>query len=267
MNQQKSLIRIAELLSRFKVEVNIHNANAQLDINIISEDILIPLLNIAYNCDFQNAKYSEEDTKFPALDLLDKKNRIAFQITSTSTIKKIRSTINGIVKNNFYNQFDTFYVYIITQKQKSYDKTVLEAATKGYFNFTEKNILDESDLYKKVASLTYPEIKKVENLLEQQFSDMMSEENRFRRLLLSLIDKLKVGGELQNLRLELEGLFEIREIWVKKKIFYEKRLPRESDMSRLFQLETDLEEIGQKIIHYNNKISSITSQISENNVI
>src|ERR1035437_1012818 len=181
MNQQKSLIRIAELLSRFKIETNILNANAQLDINIVAEDILIPILNIAYDCKLTNAKYSENDTKFPALDLLDKTNRIAFQITSTADIKKARKTIEGIVKNNFQKQFDNFYIYIITQKQNSYDKTVLETATQSLFCFTEKNILDETDLFKKIASRTYDDIQKIEILLEKQFSDIIKHETEIQR--------------------------------------------------------------------------------------
>lgn len=82
MNQQKSLLRISELLSRFKVQVGILNASSLLDINVISEDFLIPILDIIFDCNLINANTISKN--FPAIDLIDKTKRISFQITSTS---------------------------------------------------------------------------------------------------------------------------------------------------------------------------------------
>lgn len=260
MNQQKTLIRIAELLSRFKIETTILNSNAQLDINIVAEDILIPILNIAYNCKLENAKYSESDAKFPALDLLDKQNRIAFQVTSTSTITKIRKTIEGIVKNKFYQQFDTFFIYIITQKQKSYDKKNLETATQGIFSFPEKNILDERDLFKKVASLPYPKMLEVEKILEQQFSDVQKNETKIQKDLEKIITKIKLDSQDQFLITEIEGSYKIRETWLNKKMFLENKLPTISDPNQQFSLFVQIEEINKQIENYNNQISNLLIQ-------
>jgi len=257
MNQQKSLIRIAELLSRFKIQTNILNSNAQLDINIIAEDILIPILNITYNCSLTNAKYSENDTKFPAIDLIDRHNKIAFQITSTSTIRKVRKTIEGIVKNNFHNQFDNFYIYIITQKQKSYDKTVLLEATKGLFKFTEKNVLDERDLYQKIASLPFEDITKVEKLLEKQFTDIEKNEVKIQSQIVEIIQKKKNNYEEKLLVLELEGAYEAREGWLKKKMFFEKKLIDTYDVEQQFTLYNQIEEINKQMELYNNRISGL----------
>jgi len=262
MNQQKSLIRISELLSRFKIQTGILNANAQLDINIVSEDILIPILDIAYNCNLSNAKYIEDDAKFPALDLLDKVKRIAFQITSTATISKSKKTIEGIIKNSFQTDFDLFYIYIITQKQNSYDKTVLETATQGLFKFTEKNILDEKDLYIKIASLSYDKILKIEKILEQQFSDIIKDENEIQNSIKKIISKIKISNDEKFLISEIEGAAIIRQAWLDKKIFFEKKLPSISDPNQQFSIYTQIEEINEKISFYNNQISNSLIQIS-----
>lgn len=262
MNQQKSLIRISELLSRFKIQTGILNANAQLDINIVSEDILIPILNVAYDCNLSNAKYSEEDAKFPALDLLDKDNRIAFQITSTATIEKVKKTIGGIIKNNFQTQFDNFYIYIITQKQNSYDKTILETATQGSFKFTEKNILDEKDLYIKIASLSFDDIIKIEKLLEKQFSDIIKNENDIQNDIAKIISKVKASHNEKYLISEIEGATVTRQAWLEKKMFFEKKLPGISDPNQQFSIYTQIEEINEKISFYNNQISNSLIQIS-----
>lgn len=262
MNQQKSLIRISELLSRFKIQVGILNANAQLDINIVAEDILIPIINIAYNCNLSNAKYSEDDTKFPALDLLDKVNRIAFQITSTATISKAKKTIEGIIKNNFQTQFDNFYIYIITQKQNNYDKTILETATQNSFKFNEKNILDEKDLYVKIASLPFDYILKIEKILEKQFSDIIKDEYEIQDDITKIISKLRITHDEKFLISEIEGAAITRQAWLDKKIFFEKKLPSISDPTQQFSFYTQIEEINERISFYNNQISNSLIKIS-----
>ncbi|KAF2339465.1 SMEK domain-containing protein [Flavobacterium tistrianum] len=262
MNQQKSLIRIAELLSRFKIQTGILNANAQLDINIVSEDTLIPILNIAYNCNLTNAKYSEDDSKFPALDLLDKGNRIAFQITSTPTISKAKKTIEGIIKNSFQTKFDNFYIYIITQKQNNYDKNVLETATQGLFKFTEKNILDEKDLYVKIASLPFDDILKIEKILEKQFSDLTKDENEIQNDIKKIISGEKISADEKFLISEIEGATIARQAWLDKKMFFEKKLPSITDLNQQFSIYTQIEEINDKISFYNDQISSSLIKIS-----
>ena len=263
MNQQKSLLRISELLSRFKIQVGILNANAQLDINIVAEDILIPILNIAYNCNLRNAKYSEHDAKFPALDLLDNENRIAIQITSTSTIEKIKNTIKGIIKNDFQSQFDNFYIYIITQKQNTYDKTILNTTTKNLFSFTDKNIIDEKDLYKKIASLTFDNILKIEKLLENQFSDLVKDDNTIQNEISKVITKMKVNYEEEFIVSEIEGASKTRQIWLTKKIFLEQKLPTISDINQQFTIYSQIAEATDKIAFYNNQISNSLTLINK----
>jgi len=257
MNQQKSLIRIAELLARFKISTNILNSNAQLDINIIAEDILIPVLNIAYDCKLGNAKYIEDDSQFPAIDLLDRTNKIAFQITSSSDMKKVRKTIKGIIDNKFYNEFDVFYIYIITQKQSSYSRDILEEIAEGLFSFTAKNILDETDLYQKVASLSFDEIKEVEKLLEKQFSDIQKQELVIQNNLNGIIVKTKEDYQNQYLATELEGIQTVRQSWLRKKMFLESRLPSISDVNQQYSLYMEIKDINEKIEFYNNQISQL----------
>lgn len=259
MNQQKSLIRISELLSRFKIQTSILNNNAQLDINIIAEDILIPIFNILYNCNLKNAKYIEDDAKFPALDLLDPIDRIAFQITSTPTMKKVRKTLDGIVKNKFYDNFDLFYIYIITQKQRSYDKNVLINSCQNKFVFTEKNILDEKDLFKKVASLSYEKIVLVEKLLESQFSDIHRTENNIQTELKDLARRVSELNE-KHIALELDGTIKVREKWLEKKLFFEEKLPLISDVNQEFNLICKINEINNKINNCNTQIAELLDQ-------
>jgi len=58
------------LLSRFTNEIKILNAAGLYDINIHSENVLIPLINLAYGLDVVNANFTEEKN-FSAADLID----------------------------------------------------------------------------------------------------------------------------------------------------------------------------------------------------
>jgi len=68
MNQEYKLYRIAQLLSRFREQVKILNSNGEFSINIHSENILIHILNVIYNCNLKNVNYEERKT-YPSIDL------------------------------------------------------------------------------------------------------------------------------------------------------------------------------------------------------
>ena len=118
MNRQNSINKIIELLSRFTNEVKFLNAANLYDINIHAENILIPLLNEIFNLDLINANFSQEKN-FAAVDLIDKKNRIAFQVTSTADSDKIKHTLSQFVKHKRYEEFDVLFIYLISEKQST----------------------------------------------------------------------------------------------------------------------------------------------------
>ncbi|TAD96961.1 MAG: hypothetical protein EAZ97_13200 [Bacteroidetes bacterium] len=174
MNQQKSLVRISELLSRFQVQVGILNANAQLDINIVAQDVLIPIFKEVFNSpNLFNADHGLAQS-FPAVDLIDLQAKISFQITSTAKSGKIEETLRKIVIHH-PDKFDwKHYIFIITQKLNNYTSKMIEKATENKFAFDKTHILDLKDLFELISALPYEKIRIIENYLETQFSDEKS---------------------------------------------------------------------------------------------
>ena len=171
MNQQTLLFRISQLLSRFTEQVNILNSNGEFSINIQAENILIDVLNVIFDCSLKNVNY-EENKLYPCIDLRDEKKRIAIQVTSTGTIEKIKHTLSGFVNNGLYKVYDTLYIYIIKEKQKSYKQSSIDDIIENKFVFSQTNIIDKTDLYKKLNEIN--DIQKIESvcqLLEKQFAD------------------------------------------------------------------------------------------------
>jgi len=171
MNQEYKLYRISQLLSRFKEQVEILNTNGEFSINVHAENMLIKILNEVYDCDLENVNYTESKT-YPSIDLRDKKKRLAIQVTSTNDFKKVKSTLSKLLDNNIYKDYSELYIFIITHKLKNYDQDKIDEILDGKFLFSNKNILDRTDIYKELNKKNdLKKIETVEKLLEMQFSD------------------------------------------------------------------------------------------------
>ena len=171
MKQQELLYRTSQLLSRFTEQVKILNSNGEFSINIHAENILIDVLNVIFDCSLKNVNY-EENKIYPSIDLRDQNKRIAIQVTSTSTIEKIKHTLSGFVEKGLYKDYDTLYIYIITEKQKSYKQSSIDDIIGNNLVFSPEFVIDKTDLYKKLNAMN--DIQKIESvcqLLELQFAD------------------------------------------------------------------------------------------------
>src|SRR5687767_8590631 len=118
MNQLNSINTISSLLSRFVAQVKGLNAISQYGINILSETVLIPLFKELFEYqDLENFNITQ-GSNYPGIDIGDRKQRVAFQITSTADIEKIRHTLRQFSSNEHYKYFDDLYIYCLTEKVK-----------------------------------------------------------------------------------------------------------------------------------------------------
>jgi hypothetical protein len=180
MKQVTLIQKISDLLIQFSKEVKDKGKLKLTDINIVSEDILVPILSLAYDTPLKNL--NDEKSNFPGIDLATDEfityagtnKKIAFQITSTNDIAKIKKTLKQYVDKKFYEQFDEIYIYILTEKQYSYQKkSITEVnkikANKFIFDLS-KNIIDRTDLNTKITALTpVSKIETIHKLLQDQF--------------------------------------------------------------------------------------------------
>ena len=172
MNLKKSQDRINELMSIFVVQVKGAGAMSRTDINHVSENVLIPLLSEIYgHTDLRNLNVSE-DPNFPAIDLGDEKTKTAYQITSTSSSEKIKDTLKKFVKYKLYEEYDRLVIYILTEKQETYQGRGFEEIIQGKFTFDKENdIHDYRDLLKEISGFPLEKSRRIQNILEQHFGD------------------------------------------------------------------------------------------------
>lgn len=178
MNRKEIFDSIAKSLSRFKSEVEILNSNNHYDINLHAENVLIPLLNETYELKLENANKIKKN--YPGIDLADIENRIAFQITVTSNISKVKHTVKEFVDQKLYEDFDYVFIYMLSSKQKSYKEDGIKELTEGKFDFDVKqHILDSTNIYEKLDTyLQLTKLRKVEEFLADEFTDEKIEERK-----------------------------------------------------------------------------------------
>lgn len=163
MNKEVYLKNIAENLALLSREVSILNAVNLYDINIIAEDFFPGLLNLIYGYELQNANHLEKNA--PAIDLIDRKNRIAVQVTSDNSSTKIRHTIEEFNKNQAYHLYDRLVVLILTQK-KNYSSSF---NTQGRFSFEKaRDIWDVEKLIKDIRELETEQIRNISDYLSEE---------------------------------------------------------------------------------------------------
>src|SRR5690606_24643768 len=94
-------------LSILESQINMRCQVGLTDLNKFCEDFFKEVINISYNINLKNLNESRSNA--PGLDLGDKKNKIAYQITSTSTSLKINNTLEKISEEQLKN-YDQFKV-------------------------------------------------------------------------------------------------------------------------------------------------------------
>ncbi len=132
MQIEKDFARLEELISRWVNEIAIHTKSGSTDKNKYSEFIAAELLNAAFSVRLKPLKKNH-----PAVDLGDKSNGIAFQITSRTDADKIRKDLETFRDNNLINQYPRGMRFLLLVNEKENWKK----ETKASFNA----LLDEFD--------------------------------------------------------------------------------------------------------------------------
>lgn len=164
MNNRELKIKIiSNEFAKWQVQIENLNSLNLYDANIFSEHTLCELLNLVFDYKLINANLLQSN--FPAVDLVDAKNKVAIQVTSTKTRDKIQSTLNMFIENKLYLKYDELLIIILSAKQKSY--SALSVSNDFSFDVSE-HILDFKSLLKIIAKLPMNRIEKIAALLDHE---------------------------------------------------------------------------------------------------
>ena len=176
MNRIDYINKINTYAARFVLEVQGFNAIGNYHINIHAESFLIPVLNEVFGLQLENLNATQRKN-FPAIDLADFKNRVAFQITSTNSLEKIKTTLETFSRHELNEEFDVLYIYIITEKKENYnDSKLLNVIPEGFTFSSVDHIIDKDILLQKINGISAtPKLQAISKLFEHEFSDVQIE--------------------------------------------------------------------------------------------
>jgi hypothetical protein len=159
-------------MSLFVTQVKSATAMGKTDLNKVAETILIPLIAEVYGYkNLKNLNFTE-GSNFPSVDLADETARVAFQITATPGIEKVKHTLTKFVEYKLYEKYDLLIIYIITEKQNSYSDTEINRIIQGKFIFeVKKNIGDWRNILGEDTKFPIEKTREVEKILEANFGE------------------------------------------------------------------------------------------------
>jgi len=132
---------IKKKLIELRSEVEVDNELGQFDINKIVEDVYMHILNDVYGWDLKNANLLKEN--FPAIDLIDDKNWIVIQVTSTTDTDKLRSTIEKFKKLDEIDSSYELKMFYIKDKPNKVSITI-HGELKGVVNAESGSVINQT---------------------------------------------------------------------------------------------------------------------------
>ena len=139
---------ISRVLAITRYDIEHHQSVNDLSLNIHGENYFRDVFNHVYGLNLQNANF--ESFNFPSIDLIDKENRIAYQITTTKSREKIDKTLE-IYNKEGYGDYDVRIFYLL-EKSHPNAATVTAIQTKYGIDITNR-LFDYIDLIRDIEQL------------------------------------------------------------------------------------------------------------------
>jgi hypothetical protein len=135
------------------VQVELATSQGRTDINLALEDAFIPILKSVYNLPHL-INLNRKQKNFPGIDLGDDHDRVAFQVTSTTSLEKVKATVSQFMERRYFNTFDELFILTLVKKQSSYSQSSVNKLLTDEFAFNcKKHIIDLGDILAQVSAL------------------------------------------------------------------------------------------------------------------
>lgn len=143
------LKRVKKRLLEMADAIHINNKNNLTDINVICEEIFGQILNKLYDINLVSLS-AEVSGTFIAVDLVDYGKRVAYQITSQNSRKKVDTTLKKFNDSGLYRNIDELYFLILSSHEHTYKGTDTICLKNGKkFSYT-KNVMNFNKLISEI---------------------------------------------------------------------------------------------------------------------
>lgn len=135
-------------LCKISNEIKSSNRLNLSDINIICEEIFGKILNDLYGYNLVAMTFNSIPN-FVSVDLVDKENGIAYQVTSRCDMAKIMDTVNKFKEKKLGDEIDSLYILTLSNKTPNHRNADEKININAKNPFTIKdNVIDFNSLIK-----------------------------------------------------------------------------------------------------------------------
>lgn len=175
---EKAFKKIADGLAISRLELENRQSVGDYGLNLYAENYFRDILNFVYG--YQLESLNKNQINAPYVDLIDQKNKLIFQITSTKTKEKIENTLLALKKRD-YRDYDLKILYLLG-KPSPKTQTV-DSIFRNYGVNLRNCLIDYNDLLRDIKNL---ENEKLIKLSEKYFENQTRYTNE---IILNLIIK------------------------------------------------------------------------------
>jgi len=133
------------------------------DNHMVSQHFFCRFLNAAFN--LRLVEMDQIQANYPAIDLGDSTNRIAYQITSERRGDKVQHTLDKFVEHGLDKQYDTLRILIIGDRQSTYNTVTVPASLQ--FD-CDRDIMGIEELVKHLGSVDSARLEMLQAILADE---------------------------------------------------------------------------------------------------
>lgn len=155
--------KIVSTLSTMVFNISAQNSVGFFDSNRAVQDFFAHYFNITNGYDsLVDLDIVHDTTSFPAVDIGDEKNKVAFQITSRTDKDKVSSTLEVFLDKNMHLTYPKLIVCMLGKRDNFKDDFNLG----GVIDFTvEENVWDIPYLVKQIPKLSIDQLSELDNYM------------------------------------------------------------------------------------------------------
>jgi len=178
--RQKAFNNISKIIAISRYDIEQRQLINDYGLNIHSENWFRDIFNFVYEYSFENANF--ENQNIAHIDLIDKTNKLIYQITTTRTKEKIENTLKAL-DNKIYTGYSLKIFYLL-DKANPNKNTELELK----YNINLKDcLLDYTDLITDINNLETAKLIELNNKyfdgIEEKYTEEITLNLVFKHLL------------------------------------------------------------------------------------
>ena len=172
MERERLLQRAQSLLSSLRREIEVARNMGKGDLFTIAEDVVCPVLGVAYELTNIENLNIKEHLNYPAIDLGDPESGVAFQVASRITTDKIESTLDKFFDHGLHSDYSRLFFLALHEKQNSYPQDRISDHVEAAFDFdTTRDVFELGDLERKIAGVETPKLSQIVQILSDEITE------------------------------------------------------------------------------------------------